>query len=195
MANPRADIRARRRGHIVTLSILAWRQTTHWRDSESLWSYTLSVTPDSDVAHTGLAGILFVRGGQDEAVAHYRRALQLRPGNSGAQYGLAVALEKERKVDEASEHYRAALELQPDNVAASKALALLDVHRGDFAEAVAQWQNVLRYEPDDGDAMNNLAWVLATSDDPSLRDAPRAVALAPTLTSSRTDRIQPCCAR
>ena len=163
---------------VVTLSILSWKQTTHWRDTESLWSYTLSVTPDSDVAHTGLAGILFVQGRVDEAIEHYRRAIEMRSGNSGAQHGLATALAQQRKVDEAIEHYKKALELQPDNIEASNDLALLFVHRGDYADAIAQWQNSLRYEPDDGNALNNLAWALATCTDAQLRDPPKAIELA-----------------
>jgi tetratricopeptide (TPR) repeat protein len=163
---------------VATLSILSWKQTAHWRDTEALWSYTLNITPDSDVAHTGLAGILLVRGKVDEAIAHYRHALARRSGNSGAQYGLATALAQQRKVDEAIEHYKKALELQPDNIEASNALALLLVHRGDYAEAITQWQNSLRYEPDDGNAANNLAWILATATDPQLRDPSRAVQLA-----------------
>jgi tetratricopeptide (TPR) repeat protein len=163
---------------IATLSILSWKQTAHWRDTESLWSYTLSVTPNSDVAHTGLAGILFVQGRVDEAIEHYRRAIAMRSGNSGAQHGLATALAQQRKTDEAIEHYKKALEIQPDNIQASDDLALMFVHRGDYAEAIAQWQSSLRYEPDDGNALNNLAWALATSADSQLRDPQKAVELA-----------------
>lgn len=163
---------------VITLSILAWKQTAHWRGTESLWSYTLSVTPQSDVAHTGLAGILFTNGKIDEAIDHYRQALAMRSGNSGAQYGLAAALDKQHKVDEAIEHYEKALELQPDNTGASNAVALLFVHRGDYADAIAAWEDTLRYEPDDGNALSNLAWMLATCADRSLRNPPRAVALA-----------------
>jgi hypothetical protein len=62
---------------VGTLSILSWKQTAHWRDTETLWRHTLAVTPDSDVAHAGLAGILFVRGQIDESIDHYERALWL----------------------------------------------------------------------------------------------------------------------
>lgn len=165
-------------GVVVTLSILAWKQTTHWHDTESLWRYTLSITPDSDVPQTGLAGILLTRGKIDEAIAHYRRALAMRSGNSGAQYGLATALAQQRKVDEAIAHYEKALELQPDNTGASNAVALLLVHRGDYAGAIAAWENTLRYEPDDGNALSNLAWMFATCADRQLRNPSRAVALA-----------------
>lgn len=163
---------------ISTLSILSWRQTAHWRDTESLWSYTLSVTPNSDIAHTGLAGILFVQGKVDEAIEHYRRAIEMRPGNSGAQHGLASILAQQRKVDEAIEHWKIALEILPDDIEASNALALMYFHRGDYADAIAQWKNTLRYEPEDGDAANNLAWVLAKCPQAELRDGKQAVALA-----------------
>src|SRR5260370_11902620 len=56
---------------LVTLSSLSSKLTTHWRDTEALWPHTLAVTPDSDVAHAGLGGILFVRGQIDESIDHY----------------------------------------------------------------------------------------------------------------------------
>ena len=163
---------------IGALSILSWKQTAHWRDTGSLWRHTLKVTPNSDVAHVGLAGILFVRGQGDEAIAHYRRAIEMRSGNSGAQDGLAAALAAQHKVDEAIEHWQKALEIQPDNLRASNSLALMLVHKGDYAGAVKQWENTLRYDPDDGDAANNAAWVLATSPDPGVRNPGKALELA-----------------
>src|SRR5438477_1581799 len=57
------------------LSIFSWKQTTHWRDTETLWSHALTITPDSDVAHAGLAGIFLVRGQTDAAIFHYERPL------------------------------------------------------------------------------------------------------------------------
>src|SRR5437763_15558224 len=75
---------------IGTLSFLSYRQTTHWRDTESLWSYTLSLSTENDVALAGLDGIEVVRGQADDAITHYRQALALRGGNAAAHYGLAV---------------------------------------------------------------------------------------------------------
>ena len=163
---------------VALLAFFAWKQTSHWRDTETLWRYTLSVTPKSDVAETGLAGILVTRGRSAEAIEHYRAAIAIRAGNPGAQYGLANVLAREGKTDEAIEHYQTAVELQPDNTAASNELALLLANRGDLAGAAANWENTLRFEADDGNALNNLAWVLATASDPRLRDPKRAVQFA-----------------
>ena len=45
-------------------------------------------------------------------------------------------------------------------------------------EAVAHWKESLEIRPDDMNAQAYLAWVLATSPDPSLRDGAKAVELA-----------------
>jgi tetratricopeptide (TPR) repeat protein len=160
------------------LSMLSWKQTTHWRDTETLWSYTLRVTPDSDVAHAGLAGILFVRGQVDQAMRHYESALRLRSGNVAAQFGLARALSSKQKTDEAISHYLKALSIQPDNIAASNDLGVLFASKGEITNAIAAWRQTLSFDPDNSDALNDLAWVLATAADAELRDGKEALELA-----------------
>ena len=163
---------------IGALSILAWKQSNHWRNTESLWSHALSAAPESDVAHTGLAGVLYTQGQFDDAISHYRRALQLRDGNAATHYGLAMALVEQHKVDEAIEHFKKALSMQPDNTEASNNLGVMYIHRGEIGNAIAQWQQTLAFDPDNGGAANNLAWVFATSPDAEFRDGPKAVELA-----------------
>ncbi len=42
----------------------------------------------------------------------------------------------------------------------------------------AEWREALRLQPDDVDALDQLAWALATSPEASIRNGPEAVALA-----------------
>ncbi len=163
---------------LATLSILSWRQMTHWRDTETLWRHTLAVTPNSDVAHAGLGGILFVRGQIDEAIDHYERALRLRDGNVGAQFGLARALAAENKTDAAIQHLQKTLQLQPDYVAASNDLGALLATKGEIKGAIAAWRQTLSFDADNPDAANNIAWMRATAADADLRDGKEAVDLA-----------------
>ena len=169
---------------VATLSILSWRQTTHWRDTETLWKHTLAITPDSDVAQVGLAGILFVRGEIDEAADHYQRALRLRDGNVAAHYGLGKALAAKQKTDEAIFHFQKTLSIQPDYVAASNDLGVLFASKGEIANAIAAWRQTLSFDADDPNATNDLAWVLATAADADLRDGREALALAQRATRS-----------
>jgi tetratricopeptide (TPR) repeat protein len=58
--------------------------------------------------------IAFTRTGQpDEAIRHYRRALDLDSTLSGAHYGLAFLLVKRGDGDKAAEHLRAFLARPP----------------------------------------------------------------------------------
>ena len=163
---------------LITLSSLSWRQTTHWRDTEALWRHTLAVTPDSDVAHAGLGGILFVRGQIDESIDHYERALRLRDGNVAAHFGLGRALAAKQKTDPAIFHFQKALSIQPDNIGASNDLGVMFASKGEIREAISAWQQSLSFDPDNADAANNIAWVRATATDPDLRDGREALELA-----------------
>jgi len=163
---------------LITLSSLSWKQATHWRDTEALWRHTLAVTPDSDVAHAGLGGILFVRGQIDESIDHYERALRLRDGNVAAHFGLGRALAAKQKTDAAIFHFQKALSIQPDNIGASNDLGVMFASKGEIREAISAWQQSLSFDPDNADAANNIAWVRATAADPDLRDGREALELA-----------------
>ena len=163
---------------LITLSSLSWKQTTHWRDTEALWRHTLAVTPDSDVAHAGLGGILFVRGQIDESIDHYERALRLRDGNVAAHFGLGRALAAKQKTDPAIFHFQKALSIQPDNIGASNDLGVMFASKGEIREAISAWQQSLSFDPDNADAANNIGWVRATATDPDLRDGREALELA-----------------
>ena len=163
---------------LITLSSLSWKQTTHWRDTEALWRHTLAVTPDSDVAHAGLGGILFVRGQIDESIDHYERALRLRDGNVAAHFGLGRALAAKQKTDPAIFHFQKALSIQPDNIGASNDLGVMFASKGEIREAISAWQQSLSFDPDNADAANNIGWVRATVADPDLRDGREALELA-----------------
>ncbi len=70
------------------------------------------------------------------------------------------------------------LEGQPDHPMALhlRGDALLGI--GKQAEAIADYEKALKLQPDDTGVLNNLAWVLATSPDETLRDGKRAIELA-----------------
>ena len=163
---------------VAALSILSARQVTYWRDTETLWRHTLAVTPDSDVALTGLGGILFARGEIDESINNYEHALRLRDGNVAAHFGLARALSAKQKTDAAIFHLRRTLEIQPDYIAASNDLGVLLASKGEITDAIAAWRQTLSFDEDNADAANNIAWVRSTASDSSLRDGKEALELA-----------------
>src|ERR1043166_787696 len=160
------------------LAWLAWLQTSYWRDSETLFTQALRVTKNNDVAQNNL-GIVFLQKGQlDEAISLLQSAVDLRPDNSPAHENLAKTLLQKGQVADALVHYRKLFELQPDNMEVHNIVGTVLVQQGQIKEGVEEWQKVLEIQPDNGNALSNLAWVLATAPDDSLRAGSRAVQLA-----------------
>ena len=137
---------------IVVSIILAYQQTTYWRDSVTLWERALAVTSNNQTAHQNLAAALWTKGRIAESNQHARAA--------------------------AIVHARTTLKDFPYDVPTHNDLGVLLVQSGDVREGIEQWETSLQIDPDDGNALNNLAWVLATFPADPIRDGKRAVELA-----------------
>jgi tetratricopeptide (TPR) repeat protein len=166
---------------LLIVAALAWRaalQTSYWRDSETLFTHALAVTPNNDVALNNL-GIIFMDKGQlDDAISKLQAAVDLRPENGPAHNNLAKALLQKGRMNEAMVHYRKFLEIEPNNVEARNIMGTALIQQGRVREAVEQWQEALTIQPDNGNAASNLAWVFATCPEDSIRNGPRALQLA-----------------
>jgi len=66
----------------------------------------------------------------------------------------------------------------PADLSLYENLAMLYHKMGDYRKAKEVYEKILELDPDRPVSLNNLAWLLATSDDPELRDTKRALALA-----------------
>ena len=148
-------------GAVTALSIVAHAQTSHWRNSEKLWTHILACTSQNPLAHNNLGAALVGHGQIDEALAHYRKALEIRPDYVEAHCGLGVALADRGEVDEALAHYRKALEIEPGFAEAHNDLANALADRGQVDEAIAHYQRALEIKPDYPAAHYNLGAVLA----------------------------------
>jgi tetratricopeptide (TPR) repeat protein len=134
---------------IVALGWRAWTQTRYWRDSESLWTHTIAVTSDNDIAHVDLADLLLRRDRVSEAVFHSQEALRIRPGNADAHNTLGIALFQMGDLKDAVAHWKQSLEIQPGNMNAQVNLAWAlatapDASLRDGARSVELAQNVVR---------------------------------------------------
>src|SRR5204863_1054313 len=88
--------------------------------------------------------------------------------------GLAGVLKSQSRYDEARSHLRSALQLKP-TVETRLQLAALHYQTGEFQEAVTQLQQAVQAKGDLPEALNNLAWLLATCADDHTRNGVEAV--------------------
>jgi tetratricopeptide (TPR) repeat protein len=145
---------------LAVLMGCAWRQTSFWCDSETLWPHTIACTSPNWLAHNNF-GIALASGGRvDEAVAHYRKALEIKPDYSEAHNNLANALAAQGRLDEAMAHYRKSLEIQPNYPEAYYNLGSILAGCGRLDEAIVQfrWGLAIR---DNAEVRYNLGNVLA----------------------------------
>jgi tetratricopeptide (TPR) repeat protein len=230
---------------LTSLWALTWRQATMYGDIERLWRTTLARNPECWMAHTNLGLVLLEKGQVDEAIVHYRAALQMepdwdaeydlgtallskgevdeaivhcekavtmQPNDPDAQVSLGSALLEKKRIDEAIMHYQKALAIRPDYVLARCGLGRALLEKGDLDTAIQQFRAALLIQPEHADchtvlavaldekgqtaeaiqhyekaleisprsvaALTNLAWLLATCSNGSLRDGSKAVEVA-----------------
>ena len=131
-----------------------------------------------DAGVAGDAANCFARAGKlDEAAAAYRKALLLQPRWATGHYNRAVFLARTADYAGALEEFDAALALDPMLAVAWHRRGLVAAWAGRPLEAVRDLETAVRLEPS-GEVMDDLAWLLATHPDPSVRQGPRALALA-----------------
>ena len=108
----------------------------------------------------------------------WTHTLAVTSDNDVGHASLADLLLRRNRVDDAISHSEEALRIQSRNGNAHNTLGLCLFRTGRVDEAVAHWKESLEIKPDNMNAQANLAWVLATSPDSSLRDGAEAIELA-----------------
>ena len=107
-----------------------------------------------------------------------RPPLAVKPHLADAHLALAKALTERGELDAARVHVENAIRANPKNAQARQTLAEILHRKGLASEAVAAYRATLALEPDWEAVLNNLAWLLATHPDGSVRNGQEAVALA-----------------
>jgi Flp pilus assembly protein TadD len=163
---------------LATGVMLTRRQVQYWANTISLFEHTAEVTRDNPAAQLGL-GIGLERAGRvREATVQYRIAAAMTSTDTRPRFNLAGLLGKEGRWGEAAEQYAVIIGTNPNDLSSHLNLGDALAHLGRMDEAVFQLEWALQVAPDSPEAMNNLAWLLATCSDPKVRDGSQAVQLA-----------------
>jgi tetratricopeptide (TPR) repeat protein len=149
---------------IVALTACAIRQTTFWRDDETLWSHSLACTANNCEAEIGLAEALRRRGDFEQAMVHFLYATRF-----GTDYdafnGLGRLLAQQNKLDEAIPQFRKALEMNPDAAQVHINLGLALMLKNQLRESQEHLRRALQIDPFDANAHCGLAHVLRRQGD------------------------------
>jgi tetratricopeptide (TPR) repeat protein len=174
---------------LITFSVITWRQTHIYKDLETLWWDTLEKSPNSLLAHANIGPILENRGDIDQAIYHYRKALEIYPDDEVVHYNLGTILKSQGKFDEAINCFLKAIKIRPNYASAYNNLANTLKMQGKLDEAVESYQMAISYQPSDARSYYNLANTLRLQEkfDEAISLYQKAIELDPKFNDARNN--------
>jgi protein O-mannosyl-transferase len=162
-------------------------QRGEWDSAISRFESALTIRSHNAATHynlgralmeNNLANALARKGRLDEAVNHYEESIRLRPDYGDPYFNLGSVLFQQGRIDDAIVQWHKALAAQPNDAGFHTALGNAFLKKGLQKDAIAEYEHAARISRQDPMARNNLAWLLATSSDTSIRDGNRAIEVA-----------------
>jgi tetratricopeptide (TPR) repeat protein len=105
-------------------------------------------------------------------------ALNLVPQYPEALNNRGVVHQRLKQLDEAIADFTEALKIHPQYIDALENRAFACVEKNEYAKAIADLESAMKLRPDSYEAANDLAWLLATAPDDTVRNKERALLLA-----------------
>ncbi|HEV2970524.1 MAG TPA: tetratricopeptide repeat protein [Pirellulales bacterium] len=145
---------------------LAWTTVVRnhdYRSELAMWQDTVNKRPNNPRAHCNFGCALSHKKRSDEAIAQYRRALEIDPNDLSAAesyQNLGSELALRGSLDEAIGLFKQAIRARPDYAEAHFNLGLALAKRGQADTAIGQYRDALRLKPDYAEAHNALGELL-----------------------------------
>jgi protein O-mannosyl-transferase len=147
---------------LLILACLTAVQIGRWRNSATLFEYTLSLTPDNRMIENNLGTILGESGRYDGAAAHFAKALRIKPdfleviSDADIRGNLGMLLARQGKAAEAVEQLNETLRLNPNSAEAHNNLGVVLLRSGRAEESVPHFSAAIRLKPELAVARDNL---------------------------------------
>ena len=109
-------------------------------------------------AYLNLGIVLRQEGELEEAIASYRKAIEVKPDFAEAYLNLGVVLKEEGEVEEAIANFRKAIEVKPDFADAHKELATLLHEENEAHAALALYESALEIDEQVSDCSFHLLY-------------------------------------
>jgi Flp pilus assembly protein TadD len=138
----------------------------------------LRLQPNLAEAHSTLGVALAAKGREERAIVHFERALSLRPGLAATHGHLGRALANRGELERALDHLDQAVRLEPEGAALHAMRGRLLLEAGRQVAAAVAFRQALQLGGREVIYLNDLAWLLATSEDVAVRDPGGALVLA-----------------
>jgi len=148
--------------------------------TEAMTEYrtAIKLNPDRADAHNDLANLLDDIGHPDEAVAEYQVALRINPNHVASHSNFGTQLVELGRFDEALEQYAAAARLDPTDWHPPYLTGKALLKAGRDLEAIPYFHRAVQLDPNNPRVLTYLAQVLASDENPQVRNGNTALAMA-----------------
>ncbi len=150
-------------------------------------------TPATDFYRLADSAWEFSKAGRyEEAIAEWKKALELNPGSDKAHNNVGLLLTGVGKFEEAVPHFEKTLAINPEYPAAHSNLGVALAGAGKLDEAISEFGKALALDPDSAEAHNNLGRVLAQRGEPdqAIAHFRKALEAAPDSASVRGNLVE-----
>ncbi len=154
-----------------------------FQSAANAFSRSLKLEPTNRTANIELGTLLLGINKGAAAEKHFRFVLKATPDDPELHYKLGMALLQQNKANEAGRQMQRVLKLRPEAMAYWQ-LGEIYVQLQRLDRAVAAYEKAISLKPGLVNTANNLAWILATSNDDQLRHPSRALELAKSICES-----------
>lgn len=139
---------------------------------------SLKIRPEDPITLYQFALAHLQLGENAQAIAPLKKCLEIAPEQPNVHHDLGLALAQQGQLAEAKAHWETTLRQQPDHVFAHAHLARWLANSGNLGEACKHYERAIELAPEWPQPVEELAWVLAVTDNPRYRNPRRAIELA-----------------
>ena len=154
---------------------LAYEQAGQSEKSQKLIAQAERMAPSDPDLPQALGDYYFNHQQYAEAISPYEKVLRLDHDALAAMLHLAISYQRTGQDAKAQQLFAEVDQKVPQNAGNQVAFASVCNDLKVYGEAIRHYEKAIQLQPNLAVAHNNLAWLLATSDDPKFRNPPEAL--------------------
>ncbi len=143
------------------LIVLSGNQVRYWKNDQTLFEHTLTITEKNWMAHYILGVVSQRKGNQQDALVHFERAAEIGPRWPVIEFSLGDLLQQMGEYERSIPHLVAALQKEPKMEKAHVLLAVALTKAGKTDEALVHFTEAYNMNRFFGEPNHNIGLILA----------------------------------
>jgi len=141
---------------LTAMGIGTYRQVGYWKNSFTLFTHAVEVTPNNWLAYNNLGAEYDDLGRYRDAIEFFKQAIRIKPDYAEAHNNLGFAYGKLGRYQDAVEAHKQAIRIEPDLAKAHCNLGNAYDKLGRYQESIEAYKQAIRIKPDFAEAHYNL---------------------------------------